>query len=117
VLDTPTEFFHFSPVNLWTEMMFGVIAVIKKQPVVNFSVAAYAPGNRLIGIRAVVPVVTIQITKTMAQIPKREEIQHEAPVNEMNRIGWYDDRHDQESCGECRQLNVAPQIITVLPFS
>src|SRR5262249_17150428 len=35
VLDAPPELFHFGPVNLWTEMMFGVIAVIKKQAVVN----------------------------------------------------------------------------------
>jgi hypothetical protein len=30
VLDASVEFFHFSPVNFWTEMMFGVIAVIEK---------------------------------------------------------------------------------------
>ena len=116
VLDVSAEFFHFSPVNLWTEMMLGVIAVVEKQPVVNFSVAAHAPRNRLVGVRSVVPVVAIQVTKAMAEIPKRQEIQHESPVNEVNRIRRYDDRHDQKRRGECRQLNVAPEIIAVLPF-
>src|SRR6478752_2698965 len=116
VLDGSAEFFHFGPVNLWTEMMFGVIAVIEKQPVVNFSVAAHAPRNRLVRIRAVVPVVAVQVTKAMAEIPKRQEIQHESPVDEVNRIRRYDDRHDQKRRGECRQLNVAPELIAVLPL-
>ena len=30
LLDVPAEFFHFNPVDLWTEMMFGVIAVVEK---------------------------------------------------------------------------------------
>jgi hypothetical protein len=34
----------------------------------------------------------------------------------VNRIRRYDDRHDQKRRGECRQLNVAPEIIAVLPF-
>ena len=116
VLDVSAEFFHFSPMNLWTEMMFGVIAVIEKQPVVNFSVAAHAPRNRLVRIRAVMPVVAVQVTKTMAEIPKRQEIQHESPVDEVNRIRRYDDCHDQKRRSECRQLNVAPEIIAIFPF-
>src|SRR5437016_1460751 len=52
----------------------------------------------------------------MAKVPERQEIQHESPVNEVNRIRRYDDRHDQKRRGECRQLNVAPEFIAVLPF-
>jgi hypothetical protein len=52
----------------------------------------------------------------MAEIPERQEIQHESPVNEVNRIRWYDDHHDQKRCGECRQLDVAPEIVAVIPF-
>jgi hypothetical protein len=52
----------------------------------------------------------------MAEIPERQEIQHESPVNEMNRIRRHDDRHDQKRRGECRQLNVAPEIIAIFPF-
>src|SRR5262249_14169193 len=40
----------------------------------------------------------------------------ESPVNEANRICWDDDRHDQKRRGECRQLNVAPELIAVTPF-
>src|SRR4029077_9061769 len=116
VLDASAEFFHFSPVNLWTEMMFCVIAVVEKQPVVDFSVAAHAPRNRLVGGRPVVPVVAIQVTKTMAEIPKWQEIQHESPVNEVNRSRWYDDRHDEERRCKRSQLEIAPEIIAVLPF-
>ncbi len=52
----------------------------------------------------------------MSKVPERQEIQHESPVNEVNRIRRYDDRHDQKRRGECRQLNVAPELIAVLPF-
>src|SRR5215470_11603236 len=116
VLDAPPKLFHFGPVNLWTEMVLGVIAVIKKQPVVNFSVTAYAPRNRLVRIRPIVPVIAIQVTKTMAEIPERQEIQDESPVNEMNRIGRDDNRHDQKCCGECRQFQIAPEIVAVVSF-
>ena len=77
-LDATAEFFHFSPVNFWTEMVLGVITVVEKQPVINLSVAAHAPGNRFVRVRAVMPVVTVQITKTMAKVPERQEIQHAA---------------------------------------
>src|SRR4029453_8589948 len=101
VFDASAEFFHFSPVNLWAEMMFGVIAVVEKQPVVDFSVAAHAPRNGLFGVRSIVPVVAIQVTKTMAEIPKRQEIQHESPVKEVNRIRRHDDRHPRNGLGKC----------------
>ena len=96
--------------------MFGVIAVVEKQPVVDSSVAAYTPCNRLVGVRSIVPVVAIQVTKTMAKVPERQKIQHESPVDEVNRIRGHDDRHDQKRRGECRQLNVAPELIAVSPF-
>src|SRR4029077_8642409 len=60
--------------------------------------------------------VAIQVTKTMAEIPKRQEIEHKSPVNEVNRIRRCDNRHDQKRCGECGQLSGAPEIIAVLPF-
>src|SRR5262245_30411892 len=102
--------------HFWTEMMFGVISVVEKQPIVDFSVAAHSPRDRLIGVRPVVSVIAIQVTKTMAEIPERQEIHDESPVNEMNRIRGYDDRHDQKRRGECRQLKVSPEIVAVLPF-
>ena len=57
--------------HLRTEMMFGVVAVVEEEPVVDFSVAAYAPCNRFIGVRAVMPVVAVKITETVTEIEKR----------------------------------------------
>ena len=50
---------HFGP-----EMVFGMVAVVEKQPVVDFSVAAHTPGDRFIGIRSIMPIVTVQITES-----------------------------------------------------
>src|SRR5438874_5417789 len=36
--DALPEVFHFRPMHFWTEMVLGVIAVVKKEPVVNFVV-------------------------------------------------------------------------------
>lgn len=114
VFDAPPELFHFGPVNLGTEMVLGVIAIIEKKPVVNFSVTAYAPSDRLVRVRPIMPIIAIQITKTMAQIPERQEIENESPINEMNRIGRDDNRHDKKCCGECRQFETAPEIVAVV---
>src|SRR5262245_60247729 len=108
LLDVSVKFFHFSPVNLRTEMVFGVITVVEEQPVINFAVAANSPGNRLVGVGTVMTVVAIQITKTMAEIPERQEIQHELPINEVNRIRRNDDRHHQKRRCERSQFDVAP---------
>src|SRR5262249_7776783 len=97
-------------------MMLGWITAVEEQPVINPSVAAHAPGNRFVRIRAVMPVIPVQITKTMAEIPERQEEQNESPVDEVNRIRWYDGRHHQKRRGECRQFNVAPEIVAVAPF-
>src|SRR5439155_318640 len=75
------KFFHFRPMYFWTEMVLRVIAVVEEEPVINFSVAAHAPGNRLVGIRAIMPVIAVQIAEAVAEIPKREEIKnHITPV-------------------------------------
>src|SRR5438034_6008240 len=117
VLDAAAKFLHFSPVNLWTEMVLGVIAVVEEEPVIDFSVAAHSPRNRLVGVGSVVPVVAIQVTKTMAEIPERQEKQHETPVYEMNRIGGDNDSHHQQRRCERSQFDVAPEMIAVVPFS
>ena len=89
------ELLHFRPVNFRPEMMFGVITVVEKEPVIDFSVAAHAPGDRFVGIRSVMPVIAVQITKAVAEIPKRQEKEHEPPVDEMNRFRWDNGRHHQ----------------------
>ncbi len=55
-------------------MVLGVVAVVEKQPVIDFSVTAHAPGDRFVGIRAVMAVVTVQITEAVPEIPERQEI-------------------------------------------
>lgn len=75
------KLFHLRPVHLGAEMVFGVVAIVEEQPVIDFSVAAYTPRDRLVGIRTVMTVITVQITETVAKIPKREEIKnHVTPV-------------------------------------
>ena len=53
------KFFHFRPVHFWTEMVLGVISVVEEEPVVNFPVAADAPGNRFVGVRTVMTIVAV----------------------------------------------------------
>src|SRR5215470_10930276 len=117
MLNVPVEFFHLCPMHFGAEMVLGVITVVEEQPVINLSVAAHAPGNRFVGVGPVVAIVPVQIAETMTEIPERQEKQNESPVNEVNWIRRYNDRHDEKRCCECRQLNVAPEIIAILPFS
>ncbi len=43
------EPFHFRPVHLRTEVMFGVVSVIEKEPVVELAVAAMPHAIGLLG--------------------------------------------------------------------
>src|SRR5262249_60420473 len=103
--------------HFWPEMVLGVVAVVKEKPVVDFSVTAHAPGNRFIGVRAVMTVVTVQITKAMAEIPEWQEKQHESPVDEMNRFGRDNDRHHQKRGHHRRDLNDAPEQVAVIALA
>ncbi len=77
------ERFHFRPVHFGPEMVLGVIAVIEEEPVINFAVAAHSPGDRLIRVRAVMAIITVQVTETVAEIEKRQEIEdHVTPVKQ-----------------------------------
>ena len=86
VFDALMEFFHLRPMHFGPEMVLGMVAVVEKQPIVDSSVAAYTPGDRFIGICTIMPVVAVEITEAVTKVPERQEIQHESPVNEMNRI-------------------------------
>src|SRR5216684_9178859 len=77
----PAERFQFRPVHLWPKMMFGVVAIEKEKPIVNFAVAAHAPRDRFIRISAIMPEVTVEIAKTVTEIKKRQEIKDDvAPI-------------------------------------
>ena len=58
--------------------MFGVIAVVKEQPVIDLSVATHAPCDWLVGVRSVVPVIAIQVTETMAEVLIKQDKNDEA---------------------------------------
>jgi len=62
-------------------MMLSVGAVVKEEPVVELAVTADAPGNWLIGVRAVMAEVAVQVAEAMAEIEERqEEKNHVMPV-------------------------------------
>jgi hypothetical protein len=63
------------------------------------------------------PVVTVQITEAMAEIPEWQEKQHEPPVNEMNRFGRDNDPHHQQRHGERSQFEIALQKIAVIALT
>ena len=95
---------HFGP-----EMVFGMVAVVEKQPVIDFSVAAYAPGDRFIGIRSIMPIVAVEIAKAVAELPERQEIKNDiAPVKQEHH-----EKRDRERC----QFEVAPEKIAFVAFA
>src|SRR5258708_3441395 len=109
IADALAERFHFRPMHFWTEMMLGVITVVEKEPVVNFSVTAHAPGDRFVGIGAVMPVVAVQLTEAVPEIPKRHEVKNDvAPVKE---------KHGEQRDRERRQFEISPKHITVAAFA
>src|SRR5437870_9319040 len=66
IADALPKIFHFCPMHFRPEVVFGMIAVVEKEPVVEFSVAAYAPRDRLVRIRPIMAVVAVQITEAVA---------------------------------------------------
>ena len=65
--DLVAEFLHSRPVHFRPEMMLGMIAVKKPDPVVKFVVTAHPPGKRFVRVAAIVAVVTVEIGKAMAK--------------------------------------------------
>src|SRR3984893_16416027 len=99
------ERFHFDPMHFRPEMVFGVVAVVEEEPVVDFSVTAHAPGDRFVGVSAVMTVVAVQITEAVAEIPERHKIKnHVSPVEE---------KHREERDCEGGQLKVSPDNVVV----
>src|SRR5436190_2001764 len=95
---------HPRPMDLRPEMMFGVVAVEEPDPVIKLVVAAHAPGDRLIGIAAVMAVVTVQVREAMAEVPEADQEDNVVPVQDAER----DERSDEKN-----QLEHAPER---LPF-
>ena len=71
---------HPGPMNFWPEVMFGVEAIVEPDPIIKLVIATDAPGNRFIRISTVMPVVTVQVGKTMPKIPKGKKETEIVPV-------------------------------------
>src|SRR5947199_9756998 len=107
--DLLVERLHFGPMHLRPEMVLGMITIVKKEPVVNLPVAAHPPSNGFIGVRPIMAVITIQITKTVAKIEKRQKIEnHVAPVKH---------KHHKQHSRESSQHDVSPSEFAAAAFA
>src|SRR5262245_5129871 len=86
--------------HLWAKMVLRVKSVVEPRPVIELAVGAHTPGNRLVWIAAVMPVVAIQIGEAVAKIPKREKETDVMPV---------ENTEDHKRCNEAYQLEHSPK--------
>ena len=71
---------HSRPMHFWPEMMLGMEAVKKPEPIVKFVVTTYPPCKRFVRVGAVMAVITVEIGKAMAKVPERHKKTDVAPV-------------------------------------
>ena len=64
---------HARPMDLRPEVMLRVVAVVEPGPVVEFVIGAHTPGERLVRISTIVPVIPVQVGKTVAEIVKGQK--------------------------------------------
>jgi hypothetical protein len=99
---------HPGPMHLWAEMVLRVKSVVEPRPVIKLAVGAHTPGNRLVWIAAVVPVITVQIREAVSKIPKRKKETDVMPV---------ENTKDHKCCNEAHQLEHSPKrLARVLAF-
>ncbi len=94
------ESLHPRPMHLRPEMMLRVVAVEEPGPVVELFIGAHTPRNRLVGVAAVMPIVTVQIREAVAKVPKRQKKTDVTPV---------ENAQDNERCDERGQLKDSPK--------
>ena len=66
--------------DLRSKMVLGVIPIIKPDPVVEFVVAAYSPGDGFVRIATVMPVITVEVGKAVSEIPAGKKKTDVMPV-------------------------------------
>ncbi len=66
----------------------------KTSPIVESFVTAHAPGDRFVGISAVVAVVAVQIRKAMPEIPEDEQKTDVVPVQDSKSHERADEKHE-----------------------
>src|SRR5437870_1521657 len=77
-----------------------MVAVKEPSPVVKLAVSAHAPGNRLVGIAAVMPIVAVQIRQAVAKVIERQKKTDVMPI---------ENTEDHKSRYERRELEDSPK--------
>src|SRR6266498_963291 len=89
------------PMDLRPKMMFGVVTVVKPDPVIQFVITAHPPGNRVVGIRAVMAVVTVQIREAVTKVIERQKETDVVPIENTKGHKSRDERCEFEDSPEC----------------
>ena len=76
--------------------MFGMVPIVEPRPVIKLTVGAHAPGNRLVGIAPVMPIVAVQIREAVAKIPERKKETDVMPVQYPEDNKRRDEAHQLE---------------------
>lgn len=99
---------HSRPMNFGTEMMFGVIAVKKPDPIVELVVTAHALCHGFVRIAAVMTIVPVEIGKAVTEIPERKKKTDVGPV---------ENSENDEVGNEKRQFRHSPKSLApTFPF-
>ena len=106
-----TKRLHAGPVNLRPKMMFGMVAVAKPGPIVELVVTAYPPGERLVRIAAIVPVIPIQVGKAVTEVVKRKKETDVAPVEYAKNDEGRDEKREFQDTPECLAWILALQFL------
>src|SRR5262245_26041737 len=75
-----TKGLHSCPVHLRPEVMFGMIAVVEPDPVIEFVVTAHTPSNWFVRIAAIVTVVAVEIRQAVTKVPEPKQETDVVPI-------------------------------------
>src|SRR6516164_1405817 len=64
---------HLGPVQLWPEMVLGMVSVVKPEQIIQFVIRAYTPGDRLVRVAAIMKEITVQVGAAVPQIIEGEK--------------------------------------------
>ena len=98
---------HPRPMNFRPEMVFSMVTIIKPSPVVQLVVGAHAPGNRLVGIATVMPIVAVQVREAVTEVPERQKKTDVMPVENAENNEGRDERRELKDSPECFAIVLA----------
>src|SRR5438552_4804110 len=96
-----TKGLYSGPMHFRPEMMFGVIAIIKPDPVIEPVITAHAPRNRLFRIAPVMSIVAVQIRQAVAKVIEREKETDVLPVKNTEDHKSRNKRSEFEDSPKC----------------